>query len=134
MTPFTAALRLRLIADAGVGAHVTRRIHWTMVPAKTDLPYIRLQVISDPRPQHLDDYDGARISRVQCDCFADTYDQARAIAEAVIAAVAHPAEVAGTAFGRTKAEGPRDLGADSESEADFIFTASVDLLAEHRRA
>ena len=90
------------------------------------------EFFSDPRPEHLNGYDGARQTRVQCDCFAATYGAARQLAEKVITAVAQPATAGGVVFGRVKAEGPRDLGEDTSS--GFIHRASVDLLVEHRLA
>ena len=132
MSHFKDALRARLLADAAVAALVGRRIRWGVVPPKDVLPYVRLQVISDPRPEDLEDYTDARVTRIQCDCFATTDDAVTAVADAIIAAVDAPATVGGIAFGRTKAEGPRDLGEDSEE--GFIHRASLDLLAEHSRA
>lgn len=128
MADFATALRARLLADAEVSG-TTTRVHWGIVPQGAALPYIRLQTISDPRPQHLGGYDGARSTRVQADCFAASYGAARGLAEDVIAAVAVPATVGGVQFGRVKAEGPRDLGEDTAS--GFVFRASVDLLVEH---
>jgi hypothetical protein len=129
MADFATALRARLVADAPVAA-VTTKIHWGIVPQGTTLPYIRLNTISDPRPEHLGGYDGARVTRVQADCFATTYGAARGLAEKVIAAVATPATSGGVQFGRIKAEGPRDLGEDVPG-LGYINRASVDLLVEH---
>lgn len=131
MSDFTAALRKRLIDDAAVNAIVGGAVRWSLVPATDELPYIRLQVVSDARPLLLEDYEDARTSRVQCDCFAADYTGARALADAVIAAVEEPATIDGIAFGRTAVEGPRDLGEDTAS--GFIHRASMDLLAEHHR-
>ena len=108
------------------------RVHWVAVPQDTALPYIRMQTASDPRPEHLKDYHGARQTRVQVDCFAERYAQARALAEAVIAGMATPAVVEGVRFGRGKATGPRDLGDDTTGK--FVHRASVDLLVEHTLA
>lgn len=119
-----AALRTRLIALAG-GA-----IYWTRAKDGAAAPYIRLQTISDPRPEHLKGYDAARVTRVQADCFATTHKAAQALALAAIAAVAEPATVDGVRFGRTKAEGPRDLG-DDVAGIGFIHRASIDLLVHH---
>ena len=132
MADFATGLRARLIAAAGVTAIVGQKVYWGITPQGTVLPYVRLNTISDPRPEHLQGYDGSRITRVQADCFAGSYATARALAEAVIAAVADPATVGTVRFGRTKAEGPRDLGEDTAS--GFVFRASVDLLVEHKPA
>lgn len=118
-----AALRTRLLGLAD-GA-----IHWSLVPPGAALPYLRLQTISDPRPEHLGGYNGARVTRVQVDCFAATHKAAQALAHELIATVAAPATVGGVGFGRTSAEGPRDLGEDGTQ--DFIHRAAVDLLVEH---
>ena len=129
MADMQAALTARLLAAVAVTAIAGTRIHWTKVPQGTALPYARMQTISDLRPQHLTGYDGARQTRVQVDCFAKKYAEARAMAEAVIAAMALPATVSGVRFGRTRAEGPRDLGEDTPD--GFIHRMSVDLLIEH---
>ena len=55
------------------------------------------------------------------------------MAETIIAAVANPATVDGIKFGRTKAEGPRDLGEDVDG-VGYVHRASMDLLAEHSLA
>jgi hypothetical protein len=127
MADFAQALKARLVAAIG------GEIHWGIVPQAKSLPYDRLQVISDPRPQHLQGYDGARVSRVQADCFASSWGAARARAEAIISALAAPSTVNGIQFGRIKAEGPRDLGEDVEG-IGYIHRASLDLLVEHTLA
>ncbi len=130
MADFATALRARLAADTAVGAAVGTKVCWGIVPQGAALPYVRLQAISDPRPEHLAGYDGARQTRVQADAFASTYGEARAIAEAMISAVAQPATVGGVQFGRVKAEGPRDLGEDTAN--GYVHRASVDLLVDHK--
>ncbi len=121
------ALRARIVAALG---HA--RVYWTIVPQAAALPYVRMQVVSDPRPENMGGYDGARVSRVQVDIFADTYDVARNGSETMIAALAAPGTSNGVQFGRIKAEGPRDLGEDTST--GFTHRASTDLLVEHRLA
>src|SRR5689334_5062394 len=108
MADMPTALRSRLTEDAAVAAVVGTKIYWTLVPQSTVLPYIRMQTISDPRPEHLQGYEAARVTRVQVDCFAAKYLDARALADKVITAVATPGVTNGVHFGRVKAEGPRD--------------------------
>lgn len=124
MADFAAALRSRLTGLTG------GQVFWTIVPAGKVAPYIRLQTISDPRPQHLAGYDAARVTRVQADCFGTTHKATRALALATIAALAEPDEAGGVTFGRTKAEGPRDLGEDVTG-IGFIHRASIDLFVHH---
>lgn len=128
MPDLQTALRSRIVTAIGHS-----RVYWTLAPQDAARPYIRMQTISDPRPEHLTGYDGARITRVQVDVFADKYSEARAASETIIAAVANPATVSGIKFGRTKAEGPRDLGEDVEG-VGYVHRLSLDLLAEHSLA
>ena len=128
MADFAQALKARIKADPVVSA-LTGQIHWRIVPQGTALPYIRLSVISDPRPEHLQDYHRARLTIVQVDCFAKKWGEAREIAEAVKGAVALPATHDGIRFGRTKAEGPEDRGEDTAQ--GFIHWARLDLRVEH---
>lgn len=102
------------------------------VPQNVQRPYGCYQVISDPRPQHLKGYDSTRVARVQIDIFADRYADAKRVAETIIAEVATPGTHGGVKFGRVKAEGPRDLGEDADTESGFVHRASIDLLAEHK--
>lgn len=133
MPDFATALKARLAAYAPLTDLIgSGKLHWGKVPQKTALPYVRLTVISDPRPEHLQGYTAARVTRVQCDCFSSQWGEARAAAELIIAAVATPGVHGGVHFGRVKAQGPRDLGEDTAS--GFIHRASVDLLAEHKLA
>lgn len=138
MPDMQTALLARLAADAGVAAIVADKIYWNKVPqpappaAPLSPPYVRLQTISDLRPQDLEDYEIARETRVQVDCFGKSYKSARQTAEAIIAATREPATFGGVVFGRIKAEGPRDLGEDTTS--GFIHRASLDLLVWHRLA
>lgn len=128
MPDLQTALRSRIVTALGHS-----RVYWTLVPQGKDRPYVRMQTVSDPRPQHLTGYEGARTTRVQVDVFADTYAAARVAAETIIAAVAQPATVNGVKFGRTTAEGPRDLGEDVEG-VGYVHRLSLDLLAEHSLA
>ena len=130
MADMQTALRARLVAASTAAGS---RIYWGIVPQAAALPYMRLQTISDPRPEHLQGYQRARVTRVQVDCFAAKYSDARAMAEAVIAATATPGVTNGVHFGRIKAEGPRDLGEDVEG-VGYVHRASLDLLAEHKLA
>ena len=128
MPDLQSALFSRVSAAIG-----SMQVYWGTAPQGKARPYVRMNTISDPRPQHLTGYDSARQTRVQVDVFADTYSEARSITETIIAAVAQPATVSGVKFGRTKAEGPRDLGEDVDG-VGYIYRLSLDLLAEHSLA
>jgi hypothetical protein len=124
-----AALYARLTADAAIAAAIAGRVFWNVVPQATALPYVRMQTVTDLRPEHLTGYDAARVTRVQVDVFAEVYATARDIAAKIIAEMALPATVSGVRFGRGKAEGPRDLG--EETTGGFVHRLSLDLLIEH---
>ena len=109
------------------------RAYWSKVPQGAAMPYLRMQTVSDPRPQHLQGYQSFRETRVQVDIFSRFYGEARGIAEGIIAEMADPKTVAGVKFGRVRAEGPRDLGEDVEG-VGFVHRLSLDLLAWHSLA
>ena len=123
------ALVRRLIADDAVSNIASDRLDWVNVSQDTPRPYVRLQTISDPRPITLEGEQEFRETRVQADCFADDYASARALAYAIIEAVRPGGTHFGIVFGRTTAEGPRDLGEDTSE--GFVHRASVDLLVWH---
>lgn len=132
MADFATALRTRLIADGDVTAVVGSKIYWGIVPQGTTRPYVRLNTASDPRPEHLKGYQVARTTRVQADCFGDSYGAARGLAEKIITVLADPGVTAGVHFGRIKAEGPTDLGEDTAN--GFVHRALLDLIVEHKPA
>lgn len=132
MADLQTALTARLKAASALAPALGGRLFWNVVPQKTALPYLRMQTITDLRPQHLTGYDASRQARIQIDVFDDRYAAARDIAEKIIAEMAAPATVAGVQFGRSKAEGPRDLGEDAT--AGFVHRLSLDLLIEHALA
>jgi hypothetical protein len=132
MADLQTALIDRLLSDTAVAGLVARRGYWGVVPQGTVKPYFRLLIISDPRTQHLKGYDGSRSTRVQADCYGATYAASVGLAKAIVAAMAQPATTSLGRFGRTHAEGPRDLGEDTT--AGFVHRASVDLLVRHRLA
>ena len=129
MADFATALLDRFEADTAASALADDRFYWVDVPTGETMPYVRLQTVSDVRPQLLKGPQGFRPIRVQADCFSKSFGEARALAEALIQTVREPATVDGVKFGRGTAEGPRDLGEDTEQ--GFVHMASVDLLIWH---
>lgn len=132
MPDLAAALHGRLAADAGVSAIVGTKIYPVAVGQKAEAPYIRYLIVSDPRPQHMKGYDGARQTLVQIDCYAAEYGVSRTLAQACVDALAGPAEHGGIRFGRGKAEGPRDFGEDTEK--GFVYRAVLEVNIEWRPA
>jgi hypothetical protein len=120
------ALRARLLAAAPVTALVGQRVYWVDRPQASQLPAIVLQVISDPRPQHLKGFNDLRETRVQMDIFGTSYGQVRALTEAALAAVVAENTSNGLIFNRALVDGARDLG--ERTETQFIHRHSTDLL------
>ncbi|ATP20809.1 tail completion protein gp17 [Sphingobium yanoikuyae] len=134
---FQEGVTSRLLASAPVTNIVNRRINWGQRPQGEPFPGLTLQVVSDPRPAHLKGYDGARYTRLQADCWAETLVQALALAAAVIATLKEPVTVGDKKFGNALVDGQRDLGetvgggTGSQSSGTFIHRQSVDLLIWH---
>jgi len=123
-----AALRARLVADAGVAALVAGRIYWVQAPQDDGLPRITLQIISDGRPQTFHGFQPLRSTKVQVDCRAASYSAASAIAEAVIAELATPETSNGIIFGRPQIDAKRDGDLFERSNAQEIHRTSLDLI------
>lgn len=119
------ALRQRLIDDPAV----TAGAGYGPRPQAGDLPWISLQVVSDPRPQTLAGFYPNRESRVQIDVRglrrSDVVDQR----EAAIAALAPAGTFSGVTFGRANFSPVRDLG--EQTETGFIHRDSFDVLVWH---
>lgn len=121
-----AALRARLLAAAPVTALIGQRVYWVDRPQSTALPAIVLQVISDPRPQHLKGFQELRETRVQMDIFDTSYAQVRAVTEAALAAIVPENTSNGIIFNRALVDASRDLG--ERTETAFIHRTQIDLL------
>lgn len=126
---FGEGVTARLLQAGAVTAIAGNRVNWVTRPQLSALPALTLQVISDPRPQHLKGFDGARDTRLQIDAWASGHGIAVALAAAAIAALASPATISGKRFGRAQVDGPRDLG--EEVNGSFVHRQSVDLTIRH---
>lgn len=127
---FQEGVRARLIADSAVAAIVGDRVAWMARAKGAPLPAIVLQVVSDPRPSHLKGLEGARSTTVQCDCWAEDYGAAVALARAAIAALVPPETITGKQFGNAQVIGQRDLSEDTD-DGKFLHRQSVDFIIRH---
>lgn len=130
MADFATALRARLVADTAVSAIVSTRIYWGVVPQGAALPYVRMHVISDPRPEHLKGYESARRTRVRASCFAASFGTAKQLGSKIKDAVNAPWSTADGKVGRVKAEGPRE-GQGADTPAGFTHHQIVELSVSH---
>lgn len=127
---FQTGLRARLLADSTVSGLVGTRVYWMQRPQNSGLPAIVLQTISDPRPDHLKGFDGARETRVQCDCWAEGYGAALALGRSAIAALKSPQTISEKRFGNARVDAMRDLS-ETAAGGETIHRQSVDFLIWH---
>lgn len=130
-----AALRTRLLADGPLGALVSTRIDWVERPQGKTLPAVTLQCIGDGHEQHLKGFESLRPARVQYDVWADTYADATALKDALIAAAVPAHTGNGHVFSRAMVElPPRDLPdriTAGDGAEKTIFRISMDLIHHH---
>lgn len=117
------ALRARI---TGANTAAGQRAYWVDRPQAAALPAVTLQIISDQRPQHLKGFNPLRDTRVQIDCWGNSYGEVAALKEAVLAAVVPESIANGIRFDRAIIDGERDLG--EQTETQFIHRASIDLI------
>lgn len=122
---FHSALRTRLILDPMVGLLIGDRVTWIERPQTAALDAITLQVISDPRTQHLKGFNDLRETRVQLDCWSRSHLGATSLGEAAIAALVPEDSADGVTFNRAHVDAVRDLG--EPTPTGFIHRTSVDL-------
>lgn len=125
------ALRARLIAAAPVTALAAQRIYWVERPQSSALPAVTLQIIDDEREQHMKGVQGMLSTLVQIDAWATTYAAAKALKEAIIAALLPANTSNGIKFGRAFVRN-RDLS--ERTETQFIFRHSMDFTINHASA
>lgn len=130
MADLATAFRARLVADTAVAAAVSTRIYWGVVPQNATLPYVRLHIISDPRPEHLKGYQGSRRTRIQVSIFAKSFKDAKRIGSNIVKAVSAPWSTPDGKVGRVKCEGPRE-GQGSDTPNGFIHHQIVEAMMEH---
>lgn len=117
---FEGALRARLVGLAG------GRVTWDDRPQASALPAVTLQTIIDNRPQHLKGFNSLRDHHVQIDCWGETFDQAKALKEAVLAAVIPEAIANGIRFDRAIVDGGGSGG--ERAGETFVFRQRIDLI------
>jgi len=123
------ALRAKMMGDVALAALVGTRIDWTVRPERSALPAVVLQLISDPRPQHMQGFQSYRETRVQVDVFALTRASVVAIREAVIAAVTPAETISGTNFLRAFVDNVIDRGTNSDT--GFVHSDLIDFRIWH---
>ena len=116
-----------LLSDSGLAALVSNRIHPGSLPQGATLPAIVMNRISGG-PQYADEGEtGLNEARVQFDCWAATYSQAKLVARAVIDRLsAFDGVVGTTTFANIMLDDERDLRETGSNAAEYSFRTSLD--------
>lgn len=123
------ALRALLMADVGVTALAGSRINWGAHPQGQPLPGVVLTLVDDGEGHIYTGPDGLSQGRVQMDCYALTYKDAKGLARAVRAAL--DGYRGGNFLGVFHA-GSRDSREGGTDEADRPFRCSLDFMTHWR--
>jgi hypothetical protein len=116
-------LRAVLLADATVTGLVIDRVDWGSRRQGAPLPAMVLYVVSGAEGYTLKGADGLSITRVQIDCYGDTYASAKTLSRAVISALGGYSD---TDFPGVFHVGTRDDREGGSNEADRPFRTSLD--------
>ncbi|ATP20396.1 tail completion protein gp17 [Sphingobium yanoikuyae] len=123
------ALRHRIRSSPAVAAIVGSKVDWG---SRTGLPAVSLIIVSGDLAQHMKGAQTLQFARVQADCWAATYAEAKALADAVIAACLPRALVEGVLFRTASATLPRDLG--EQTSTAYIHRKQTDLTIRYSLA
>jgi len=123
-------LRVRLLADPDVAALVESRISWGSRPRMDCLPAVCLHLISGVRQYHLGGSSDLVQSRVQADCWAQTYAAATQVSRAVIAELSGLRDAAMRVQGAFVAD-ERDLPDEGTAADEILYRVSLDFMIWH---
>jgi hypothetical protein len=128
------AIIARLLADSGVAAIVATRVFPGSRPQGSALPAAVLNRISGG-PEYADDGEvGLEQGRMQIDCWAATYGEAKLLARAVTACLsAFEGTINTTTFEFIELENERDLREGGGNSADYPFRTALDFVVLARR-
>ncbi len=101
------------------------RRFWGRAPQTTARPFVVLTRIDGARDYHMRGPSGYVASRVQIDCYGDTYGAAKTAARAVIDALSGHS---GQAIQGIFIDSERDLPATDAGEVNHLFRTSVDIM------
>lgn len=124
MAQLEASIFTTLTGASGVSAIVGSRVYPIILPQKTTLPAITYLRVSGAQEISLSGHSGLESPRIQVDCWATSYAQAKSLAAAVQAAM-----IASTAF-KVGSVSDRDLFDDETN----VFRVSIDFNVWHRTA
>jgi len=104
------------------------RRYWMLAPQAAARPHVVLTRITGIRDYHAQGASGLVESRVQADCYGDTYTAAKGIARDIRNAVSgHRAGI----FKGIFIDSERDLPVSDAGEVNHLFRVSLDLIIHH---
>jgi hypothetical protein len=123
------ALIALLLADSGLVAIAAARVYPGSRPQGSALPAIVLARVSGA-PLYADDGEvGLGQARIQIDCWAATYGEAKTLARAVTACLSgFEGTVGDTVFQFIELDTERDLREGGSDAADYPFRTALDFL------
>ena len=132
----------RLLADAAVAAIAGDRVFPGRLPQGIAMPGVVLQTINS-MPHYADEGEIRYVeSRVQLDCWAQTYGASKQLSRAVIDSLS-PVDLApgapvfvgaGVEFQFIELNGERDLPESGSNNAEYFFRVSLDFTFWHSPA
>ncbi len=121
--------RALLLADADVVSQVAARVNFGAHPQGDPLPAIVLNTISDREHMSMNSATGLSQGRVQVDCYAHSYGEAKRISRAA-KAVLHGYR--GGGFFLIRHDASRDGRSGGANEVDRPYRSSLDFLTSWR--
>mgnify|MGYP000331820131 FL=1 len=131
-------LRSLLLAAPGVAALAGARVSWGGRPQGKGFPAVLLHLVSERRGHGLAGPEALADARVQVDCWALVYREAKALGRAVSAALDGYAGIVGaTRFQGVFQENGRDTSevraADGGDVVEQLFRTSLDFRVRHQQ-
>jgi len=120
--------RAILAGSAGVSALVSGRIRPVRAGQQDALPFVVYQTVSGVPDYTSQGASGYVQTRVQVDCYGETYTSAKTVARSVVAALSG---YRGGAIHGVFANGDRDLPAEDSGTVKNLFRVSLDFLVHH---
>lgn len=121
--------RALLLNDQQLSQLVGNRVSWVSHPQGKAFPAVVLTVISLAEGLSLEGRDGLSAGRVQVDCYARTYTEAKQVSRAVVSAL-HGHR--GGGFRVVAHVGTRDSREGGTNEAERLFRVSLDFTTSWR--
>lgn len=120
---------LRTLLIAGLPTVPSTRINWGEQPQDEERPYVVMHLISMNEGHTMQGPDGLQQSRVQVDCYAPTFGDARSMAAAVKSALDFHR---GGGFLGILFDGMRQTRESGDNAGEAIYRASLDFLTNWR--